>query len=62
MSSLYHKYSGVRGIVCEMSGLVVSPKVKQYPYITQKTKVLGESLARCTLVAEQHPFKGIVLV
>ena len=27
-----------------MSGLVVSPKVIQYPYIAQKTKGLGESL------------------
>ena len=33
------------GIVSEKTGLVVSPTVIQYPYITQKTKGLDESLA-----------------
>ena len=37
---------GVRGIVSEKPGLFVSPKVIQYPCITQKTKSdFGESLA-----------------
>ena len=43
-SSLHHKHSVVREIVSEKTGLVVSPKVIQYPYITQKTKGLGESV------------------
>ena len=39
-SSLYHKHSVVR----TDTWLSVSPKFIQYPYITQKTKELGESL------------------
>ena len=35
--------------LCLLSGLAVSPKVIQYPYITQKTKRLGEG---CDQVVE----------
>ena len=45
-------YSGVWGIVSEKR-LAVSPKVIQSPYITQKTKGLGESLLEvCFLILQ----------
>ena len=67
MSSLYHKHSEVMGIVCEkkklLTGLAVSPKVIQYPYITKKAKgdfsiiYLGFNVA-CNIVLVYDSFMG----
>ena len=62
MSSLYHNCSGVRaggggggGGGGASPGLAGSPKVIQYPCITQKTEGLGESL--CYLEWKKYEIK-----